>query len=61
MRPVRRAEKLVSDSLYNVGKLNIPQTYRPPRPVTGIALLLYSHFTLFSFFLFNFTFIKEMS
>jgi hypothetical protein len=41
--PVRRADNLIMPSLSRLSKqcgiFNISQPYRPPRPVTGIALL----------------------
>jgi hypothetical protein len=41
VRPVRGADKPVSGLSRQCGSLNIPRPYRPPRPLTGIAFLLY--------------------
>jgi hypothetical protein len=46
MAPVRRADKLTSvcePVSRQCGILNISQIYRPPRPVTGMALYLRVH------------------
>jgi hypothetical protein len=40
-RPVRRADNLTAICLEKWRTLNISQPYRPPQPVTGIALLFY--------------------
>jgi hypothetical protein len=40
VRPVRGAHNL--STIYEQGILNIWQPYRPPRPVTGIALLYFT-------------------
>jgi hypothetical protein len=42
VRPVRRADNFATNCeqmFRQCGILNISQPYRPPRPVTGIALL----------------------
>jgi hypothetical protein len=39
VRPVRGADNLTAIFDIHCGILNIPQPYRSPRPVTGIALL----------------------
>jgi hypothetical protein len=41
VRPVRSADNLTAiyEPIVQCGILNILQTYRPPRPVTGIDLL----------------------
>jgi hypothetical protein len=52
VRWVRRADKLTSiyePIAYQCGILNISEPYRPPRYVTGIALLYFTYSFTFSF------------